>query len=299
MSFKLHQALVLPGCWLRMSPSCHVEVISVLPEPQFPDQPLRIVPSTRLVLVSRTGAPPPQEQQEQEVHQHSSDMQLPEAHTPGRGRRGELKLHSELKKSVPGPASAEVHGLRDSAGGMWEDACGSSKSEAVLAFEGVHPPHVQDVEPSSVHECKNNPSAAGKYGRGNVRQTTAKGAAGRNIGPLKPCSSSQSTATAATATAAAVVAAAAAAAAAVEPSQLELTAEGADGVNPDEVKALVSDKSQGKAKAKSKAGSASGPGLKTGKSGSKSRSGNKGSNSGALTSSASLFDALRDLGDDD
>ncbi|KXZ45460.1 hypothetical protein GPECTOR_54g201 [Gonium pectorale] len=51
MSFKLHQALVLPGCVLRLSDSSSVEVLSVLPQPASPEQPVRIVPSTRIVAV--------------------------------------------------------------------------------------------------------------------------------------------------------------------------------------------------------------------------------------------------------
>ncbi|GIL78405.1 hypothetical protein Vretimale_17019 [Volvox reticuliferus] len=384
MSFKLHQALVLPGCWLRMSPSCHVEVISVLPEPRFPDQPLRIVPSTRLVLVSHIGEPLPPEQQEQgssqqgpkqcrvghavadgwdselsptdgsseivaascrrtsaststamsaskpraarkavavrrneglqdgdqeppasqdkasgqlsldrlgQVQQQNSDMKVSAAGKPGRGRGGELRLQNEPVTLVSEAPSTEVHGLRGTAGGISEDVCGSSggdgaggdgKLDAVLGLglEGGHPSDVRDAAPPPSREGKTNSHATSDHGRANVRQTTAKGAAGRSIGgALKQCSSPSSSQS----TAAAEVA--------VEPSGLELAAEGAG-----EVEGSMPDKPQGKVKAKSRP---SGAGLKTGGSSSKSRSGKKGSSPGPLTASASLFDALRGLGDDD
>ncbi|KAG2426639.1 hypothetical protein HXX76_012953 [Chlamydomonas incerta] len=52
LSFKLHQALVLPGCYVRLSDAMAVEVVGLSPAPQAPDCPARIVPSTRLVFTN-------------------------------------------------------------------------------------------------------------------------------------------------------------------------------------------------------------------------------------------------------
>ncbi|KAG2444027.1 hypothetical protein HYH02_009226 [Chlamydomonas schloesseri] len=52
LPFKLHQALVLPGCYVRLSDTVAVQVVRLAPAPPAPDCPARIVPSTRLVFTA-------------------------------------------------------------------------------------------------------------------------------------------------------------------------------------------------------------------------------------------------------
>ncbi|GLC42233.1 hypothetical protein PLESTB_000645600 [Pleodorina starrii] len=115
LSFKLHQALVLPGCWVQMAPSCYVEVVSVLPEPQAPDQPLRIVPSTRLTLVGRVGeaAAAAAEEEEQVVISKVEAGQLQP--TPHRGgQQAQQQERQQVEPAVSGPLLM-THGSAEAA----------------------------------------------------------------------------------------------------------------------------------------------------------------------------------------